>query len=143
MAPKRLSLVARQQQLLEQQGFSAPRAPSQTKGHSGLSHGFAARNDALLLKQGRGNATASHRRAGEKDCISLPAMHCVGRHVLLFINTDSTSMGRVSRCLRMCFEVVSMPDDEDDEVGVDRSEDSASVSSSISGTCLVAKQRVI
>ena len=69
---RRPSLLERQEQLLAQQGFSTsaasaagrPERPPQRGGASGLSSGFLSRNDRLLERQGRGNATGSQRQAG-------------------------------------------------------------------------------
>ena len=69
--------MQRQQQLLEEQGFSAPRSSSQpqdrqatgcrghygrTTGAGGPGGGFYARQEALLARQGRTNATSSSRQ---------------------------------------------------------------------------------
>ena len=62
MPQKRLSLVERQQKLLEEKGFSsAPATSSRQRG--GLSSGFVARNDAMLARAGRANAAAGSRVA--------------------------------------------------------------------------------
>lgn len=69
MAPKRISLVERQQKLLEEKGFSKPQAqqPQSTYAANYVTRvqpqNFQARQEAHLAKTGRGNATAASRRA--------------------------------------------------------------------------------
>ena len=58
---KRVSLVERQQRLLEERGFSKP---------SKLT--FAERQDAAAVRQGRANATAGSRRAVETPLVAEP-----------------------------------------------------------------------
>ena len=60
----RLTLVQRQQQLLEERGFSKPKSNQQPK----LS--FAERQDAAAIKSGRGNATAASRQRVEMPTVS-------------------------------------------------------------------------
>ena len=60
----RLTLVQRQQQLLEERGFSKPKPNQQPK----LS--FAERQDMAAIKSGRGNATAASRQRVEMPTVS-------------------------------------------------------------------------
>lgn len=61
---KRLTLVQRQQMLLEERGFSKP--PSSTSsGSSSTSASFAQRQDAHLQKTGRANAAGASRKKAE------------------------------------------------------------------------------
>ena len=63
----RLTLVQRQQQLLEARGFSKPaeNAAAQGKQQGGRSNAFAARQEAHLQRTGRAGATAASRRREE------------------------------------------------------------------------------
>jgi len=74
---KRLSLVERQQQLLEEKGFSQKKssgtvAPSLVAEHRNPSDRLLSRRDELLIKCGRGNATAASRSAVPMDQVLGP-----------------------------------------------------------------------